>query len=826
MPTSFSSPQLPVSSRLNSTAPAYMFAGYGFHIGDTATSNQIQSASCSSNELMLYASLYLTDDSSGPIVVLSCSLGTMPPLFGLYGDSKSGNVMVAYLSGGQSRLEAFDVRLTTGTWYKVAAILSGNTLSLYLGCKLVASRRVPLPDYCLKNSVTVSVGTSAAVEQPFYTGLYAFMQQVGVAFGDNSLAFQCTDLPYTCATCGQYIRLLRKLHELQEELNLAQVQLNGYITAAAPQRDTPVATSCSYGNSTYPDGSFASAGMVCCYCRMGMWTCNNSTQTANFTVPSVTTPTLVPTTTTAPSLACPYSEGTTSYRVPYDDYIVTYDTLTQSCKERKCTRITGSNVYKMFEGNSYSCWQNYSQCLPTFNTLQMRVSLCCPNTNCTMCNFVSCPSNSACISKQSSYSCTCNTGYDSVLLANGSLASCKDHNECAGGIGNGENDCPGNSTCVNTIGSFACSCNSGLRLLVSQGSKSCQDIDECQGGASCPANSVCTNTVGSYYCQCNDGYRMENGTCKPICNPPCQYNMPCVSPNTCHCEGRFNGTRCESDVNECAQNNSCSPDTTICINTVGSYFCQCRQGFVMTDTNECKDINECAGNPCSVKDAKCTNTVGSYQCSCKNDAKCTETCLLPSGSGQTLSSGQWKVFNCNNYTCVSGKLVSTKLPCDCTSKSFNISCCPECQQRNCSFTRSSGQTLRMLPGTTWIDPADSCYQCTCNKETRNVMCQNMTTKCPSLSSCPSDRIYTQPNQCCPLCELPTCNKQSEGIVLTLTSGCETCLCRSGKWQCSTTVPSNKCTSEGSNCTTQSAIFSDHCCPVCTENVLGSTCKSA
>ena len=54
-----------------------------------------------------------------------------------------------------------------------------------------------------------------------------------------------------------------------------------------------------------------------------------------------------------------------------------------------------------------------------------------------------------------------------------------DHNECAGGIGNGENDCPGNSTCVNTIGSFACSCNSGLRLLVSQGSKSCQGVEVC-----------------------------------------------------------------------------------------------------------------------------------------------------------------------------------------------------------------------------------------------------------------------------------------------------------------------------------------------------------
>lgn len=172
MPASFSSLQLPVSSRLNSSSPAYMFASYGFHIGDMSLSNEIQNASCSNNELMLYASLYLSDDSSGPIIVLSCSLGKMPPLFGLYGDSKSGKITVSYLSNGRAHLESFNVGLMKNTWYKVAAILSGNTLSLYLGCKLFAARQVPLPDYCLKTSVTVSVGTSAALEQPFSTGLY------------------------------------------------------------------------------------------------------------------------------------------------------------------------------------------------------------------------------------------------------------------------------------------------------------------------------------------------------------------------------------------------------------------------------------------------------------------------------------------------------------------------------------------------------------------------------------------------------------------------------------------------------------------------------
>ena len=73
-----------------------------------------------------------------------------------------------------------------------------------------------------------------------------------------------------------------------------------------------------------------------------------------------------------------------------------------------------------------------------------------------------------------------------------------------------------------------------------------------------------------------------------VCNPPCQNSMPCMKPNVCSCEGRFSGARCEIDVDECAKNNSCSPYTTVCVNTVGSYFCQCRQGFVPKDTYECK----------------------------------------------------------------------------------------------------------------------------------------------------------------------------------------------------------------------------------------------
>ena len=41
------------------------------------------------------------------------------------------------------------------------------------------------------------------------------------------------------------------------------------------------------------------------------------------------------------------------------------------------------------------------------------------------------------------------------------------------------------------------------------------DINECTAGThNCPANSVCSNTEGSFTCICNEGYRLIGGVCQ------------------------------------------------------------------------------------------------------------------------------------------------------------------------------------------------------------------------------------------------------------------------------------------------------------------------
>ena len=45
----------------------------------------------------------------------------------------------------------------------------------------------------------------------------------------------------------------------------------------------------------------------------------------------------------------------------------------------------------------------------------------------------------------------------------------------------------------------------------------CVNIDECSNSkASCPANSDCIDTMGSYICSCKDGYRSNGDLCEEI----------------------------------------------------------------------------------------------------------------------------------------------------------------------------------------------------------------------------------------------------------------------------------------------------------------------
>ena len=59
-------------------------------------------------------------------------------------------------------------------------------------------------------------------------------------------------------------------------------------------------------------------------------------------------------------------------------------------------------------------------------------------------------------------------------------------------------------TCINTDGSFRCSCGPGFKL--DSYGRRCQDVDECgQPGVS--GNGTCSNTRGGFQCECASGFQ-------------------------------------------------------------------------------------------------------------------------------------------------------------------------------------------------------------------------------------------------------------------------------------------------------------------------------
>jgi hypothetical protein len=70
-----------------------------------------------------------------------------------------------------------------------------------------------------------------------------------------------------------------------------------------------------------------------------------------------------------------------------------------------------------------------------------------------------------------------------------------------------------------------------------------------------------------------------------------------------------------------SRHNPCS-STGKCINTIGSYHCECPNGLFSpsVNKNQCLDVNECMDNNhgCS---HKCINTYKSYICTCPDGLK-------------------------------------------------------------------------------------------------------------------------------------------------------------------------------------------------------------
>ena len=101
-----------------------------------------------------------------------------------------------------------------------------------------------------------------------------------------------------------------------------------------------------------------------------------------------------------------------------------------------------------------------------------------------------------------------------------------DVNEC---LNSSLSDCDVNASCMDTFGSYMCSCNDGyfgngfncsgklLSIVMSYYNLTCLilyvDLDECLEFQPCDSNATCLNTIGSFICTCNEGFTGNGSQC-------------------------------------------------------------------------------------------------------------------------------------------------------------------------------------------------------------------------------------------------------------------------------------------------------------------------
>ena len=192
------------------------------------------------------------------------------------------------------------------------------------------------------------------------------------------------------------------------------------------------------------------------------------------------------------------------------------------------------------------------------------------------------------------------------------------------------------------------------------------DVDTCGGHGECHVSGVTAQ------CQCHEGYSGDRCQCGP--------------------GYRIHGDQCV-DIDECYELQPCSQ---LCNNTMGSYQCYCREGFLKIPGSQdvCKDIDECNLKP-AICQQGCVNSPGGFQCVCHagyvmdpdDSTKCVPQACPP------LAAPEGGIINCTPGTTGPGTV-----------------CRLECHQ---GFVRFGKQRRTCLDNGTWESGNGWCRKVAC-----------------------------------------------------------------------------------------------------------------
>ena len=380
-----------------------------------------------------------------------------------------------------------------------------------------------------------------------------------------------------------------------------------------------------------------------------------------------------------------------------DGYFGNPNNLSNGCVKAECINDNDCSSNRMCHTPSYRCINP------------------CENINCAY---------GRCQAVDHKAVCQCKEGFH--MAKDG---TCVDTNECQL-----ENPCHRTAVCRNSIGSFSCTCTSGL-IGDPQGDQGCRRPGDCVNDGQCPASSVCDKNRCRNPCDlqtCGSGAVCRVVGRQPVCSCPVRTTgdplihcteLECVSFPECTSAQSCIDNRC---VDPCTVPGVCGQNTE-CVARRHRHRCSCKAGYTGDANFGCSLISYCKTEDQCPSGQQCNGG------RCVPGCTTTRECL----SGQVCIQGSCTPTCRTNRQCPEYQVCSNNM------------CAPE-QKCRSNDECSNDQTCRQNPVgvAECLKVCDNTYLCgkgaNCVSDNHTPMCQ-----CPegTFGDPLDERIGCQPIEC-------------------------------------------------------------------------------